>query len=886
MKSRFTGRGLARVLAWAWLAVLPGIAAAGTTGKISGVVRDAKKQPLAGANVIVIGAPLGAATDDQGRFVIVNVPAGRYSVKSSMIGYRATTMTDVLVTADEATRLDIALADEAVELQEVVVSAKRPVVDVNLTSNRATVTKEEIAKLPVQELNDVVNLQAGVVDGHIRGGRSNEVQWQVDGVSVNNIYDNKSTLRIDRSLIEEVQVVSGTFDAEYGQAMSGVVNAVLKRGTNKFEWAGEAMSGTYVYPSSGRPQEYEFRPAQLQNYQASLSGPTGLPLTTFLISGRRGTTETSARATRYFTTSTAVDEANQTLANLGDAANLALGSNNEWSGIAKVTHRSPKNQELSYQAIFNDIQERRQDSYYIYDPDGQSRQHTQSLVHGFDWTHTLSKSTFYKLSLRQNWYEYHDRAYDDLYDPRYEVGPGREVVPGLLPYAVASTGVSFTRFLTKTNAFIANGSLTRQVNHDWLVKVGGDLQWADVTFGNDGYLRYSQIGGKETLVRVVEDTANALFAPATYHPVMGAAYVHNELEWNDMNIRAGLRLDVFDANSFIPSDLANPANAIAGAPPSTPQGTRLKASLAPRIGVSFPISDKAALFFAYAHLYQMPGLDQAFSNANYAALRDLQAASDQYTVMGNPDIKPQKTVTYQFGYKQALTDLLGVDVTTFYKDVRDLLGVEFISTYNDARYARYTNVDFGDVLGFTVSLDQRPIGPISATLDYTWQTAVGNSSDPQETATRAEAGEDPRPRLVPFDWDQRHTLNATITLAQPGAYNVSTIVHVASGQPYTPNSTSNFGTGQDTNSGRKPAGVVVDVRGEKNLFNGRNGLTLFGRMFNVFDVRYFNGAVFPTTGSPYYSRFPVTDARQLGDPTRYYGPRRIELGVTFNGGQR
>src|SRR5205085_9483899 len=125
-----------------------------------------------------------------------------------------------------------------------------------------------------------------------------------------------------------------------------------------------------------------------------------------------------------------------------------------------------------------------------------------------------------------------------------------------------------------------------------------------------------------------------------------AAYVHNELEWNDINIRAGLRADFFDANSFIPGDLANPANAIAGAPASTPKSTSLKASIAPRIGVSYPISPKSALFFAYAHLYQMPGLDQAFSNANYAALRDLQAASDNFAVFGNPDIKPQKTVTY------------------------------------------------------------------------------------------------------------------------------------------------------------------------------------------------------------------------------------------------
>ncbi len=80
--------------------------------------------------------------------------------------------------------------------------------------------------------------------------------------------------------------------------------------------------------------------------------------------------------------------------------------------------------------------------------------------------------------------------------------------------------------------------------------------------------------------------------------------------------------------------------------------------------------------------------------------------------MGNPDVKPEMTVQYEFGYKQALSEDLGLDLTVFYKDIRDLLGVEFIETYNGAEYARLTNVDFGDVLGFTVALDQRPSGPV------------------------------------------------------------------------------------------------------------------------------------------------------------------------------
>src|SRR5690242_10858943 len=154
--------------------------------------------------------------------------------------------------------------------------------------------------------------------------------------------------------------------------------------------------------------------------------------------------------------------------------------------------------------------------------------------------------------------------------------------------------------------------------------------------------------------------------------------------------------------------------------------------------------------------------------------------------MGNPDIRPEKTVQYQFGYKQSITDDFGADVTLFYKDIRDLLGIEFINTYNDAQYVRWTNVDFGNVVGFTVSLTRRNFGLLSGTLDYTWQLAQGDASDPRETADRAAAGEDPRPRLVPFSWDQRHTLNLTATLSRPERYTVSTIVRISSGQPYTP----------------------------------------------------------------------------------------------------
>ena len=137
------------------------------------------------------------------------------------------------------------------------------------------------------------------------------------------------------------------------------------------------------------------------------------------------------------------------------------------------------------------------------------------------------------------------------------------------------------------------------------------------------------------------------------------------------------------------------------------------------------------------------------------------------------------------------------------------------------------------------------------------------------------------PRLVSLNWDQRHTFNLIMGVARPGSYNISGVLKVVSGQPYTPVIAAGFGQGLDTNSERKPSAVVFDLRAEKivKLAGMRTGF--FIRGLNLFDEQFFNGSVFTSTGSPYYSRFPEADAVALSDPSRFIPPRRIEFGIRF-----
>jgi outer membrane receptor protein involved in Fe transport len=276
----------------------------------------------------------------------------------------------------------------------------------------------------------------------------------------------------------------------------------------------------------------------------------------------------------------------------------------------------------------------------------------------------------------------------------------------------------------------------------------------------------------------------------------------------------------------------------------------------------------------------MPRYSALYENANYQVLDFLTGgATYQQDYLGNPDLGPEITVQYEVGLKQALNDNLGVDLTFFYKDIRDLLGTEVIETYNFGLYARNTNVDYGSVSGVTLSIVQRPVGNFGASVDYSLMFANGNSSNPDETANRALGGEDPRPRDIPFNWDQRHTLNVTALYQVPNDFSISTIIRFASGQPYTPELGVGFNTQQEQNSGRKPSYTTVDLRAEKYFDFDFTDFSIFLRVFNLLNQKFVNGAVYPETGSP-ESSIKLQRGEPI-DPNRFNPPRRIEFGISF-----
>ena len=852
------------------------------TGKLSGKVTDENGEPLIGANVLIDGTNQGAATDFEGYYSILNIRPGTHTVNFRYIGYQSKIIQNIIINADKTTSIDVTLNSEIIEGETVTIVAEKPIVEFNQTSSVKNISSGDIESLPVQSLSDIVNLQAGSVqttDGefHIRGGRGGEIQFQVEGISINNPFNNQASLSLDRSIIEEVAVVTGTFDAKYGQAMSGVVNTTLKSGSDKFAFSAEIYGGDYLpFDNDTYPNNKDFLPYTLQNYQLTLSGPTYIPATTFLISGRRFHNNGFLYGERRFMPTDTNDIADGLIYPTGDGEIVSMNPYNEWSGQFKITNNSLDNITVSYVGIANYLWGKAYNFAYRFNPEGLKDWNTFSINHGFDFTHTLSNDMFYKLSARHNLYDYKEYKYESIYDPRYIEANAPESISGY-EYGAVIQGVDYGRNSQMTNFLIGKVDYTWQVNKSNYVEAGVEGQINELKFGPPGQL--ISTGG--VLQPKEIDPIDPRFKKVeTYKPVQGAAYIQDRIELGDLVVRAGLRYEYFDPQAYVPSNLQNPANTISGVPGSVLVKSKIKHTLAPRLGFGFPLTDKSALHFSYGHFYQMPRYSALYENANYQVLDFLTGgATYQQDYLGNPDLGPEITVQYEVGLKQALNDNLGVDLTFFYKDIRDLLGTEVIETYNFGLYARNTNVDYGSVSGVTLSIVQRPVGNFGASVDYSLMFANGNSSNPDETANRALGGEDPRPRDIPFNWDQRHTLNVTALYQVPNDFSISTIIRFASGQPYTPELGVGFNTQQEQNSGRKPSYTTVDLRAEKYFDFDFTDFSIFLRVFNLLNQKFVNGAVYPETGSP-ESSIKLQRGEPI-DPNRFNPPRRIEFGISF-----
>lgn len=262
---------------------------ASTVGTISGTVIDEKSgTPLPGVNVMIPSLNIGTASDLDGDYYIQNIPVGLYSIEVGMIGYTKVTVNDVRVIMDQTMRINFSLQEQVIEGQEITVTAERPLVEKDVTVKKMVRTAEEIKNLPARNLTEMLTLESGIIqvksaeygipgfedrgieEIHVRGGRSGEIGYTIDGMYIENpIYGGlgKGT-RLNSHAVQEFIVQTGVFSAEYGDAMSSIVNNITMTGGDKYQ-------GSFEWQTSnlGPLSAEQDRLRDYNKYAGSLSGP-------------------------------------------------------------------------------------------------------------------------------------------------------------------------------------------------------------------------------------------------------------------------------------------------------------------------------------------------------------------------------------------------------------------------------------------------------------------------------------------------------------------------------------------------------------------------------------------------------------------------------------
>ena len=260
---------------------------AGVSGKISGKVIDKNsKMPLPGASIQIGGTSMGNYSGPDGSYFILNVAPGTYDVTAKLIGYRIVEVKGVKVATDKTTEQDFELTVSAVELKEVVeVIGRAEVIEKDVTTNVRTVSSDQIQNMAVKEVADILKTQVGFVtknmELHIRGGRAGEVLYIVDGVETKDPLGGLGIVRggmeVSADNIEEISVLKGGFDAEYGNVQSAVINLVTKEGSiQKTTGHVEFLTDDF---GDKRLNKYSFNSDRIE---MSLSGPEPI-LSRFLV---------------------------------------------------------------------------------------------------------------------------------------------------------------------------------------------------------------------------------------------------------------------------------------------------------------------------------------------------------------------------------------------------------------------------------------------------------------------------------------------------------------------------------------------------------------------------------------------------------------------------
>ena len=899
-------------------------------GTVSGQVKDAiSGDGLPGVNVMIKGTYYGAATDLDGNFHIPKIKPGSYDVEVSMIGYKIILNTGVNINPKETTVLTFNLEETVLSFgKDVIVMGKKPLFDVDETSSMVRVSKEDIENKVVSSVEDILSEQIGVTtqdnEIHIRGGRIDESMFIVDGFSVKDPLSGYSgNLFVNADAIEELEIITGGYSAEYGQAMSGVINIKLKEGRDYYEGAIKYASDRFLSGNSNSDRiEFNFGGPDL--FFQTIPGVFGADLPgrfSFFLNGYGkmydGNLPIASKLYphRYWSSNFIDDEKSDKFMD-----RLASRENNDWHLLYKMTWElTPlKKLFLSYDASMNINQ-----GYYMprafastYFPyrymnilDNYNTITRDTRLINMNWTHTLSTKSFYEFTLGKFSTMEHS-AVQDLpwtdYQERLDLEP--------INYNIDNTDQDGNIQITYGDEFYDTGfapewydlsSENTRMDLDWTyhtetrhkLKTGfehtiTDIQVLDI---DEPWSGSSGFGANY-------DSYNA----KTY---FGAFYFQDRIIFEGMTLNIGFRTDYWIPGRYVEDAIQDTSNIIitdearvifeeetfdfpwAGDP------FKMKARISPRFGISHPVTNNDVLYFYYGHFSQLPTFQYVYAKIN-------SKSQSTYQVFGNPNLNPKTTVQYELGVKHRFSEDQVLELKAYWKDMFDYETSQTIRPSNP-KYAHlsfnmYFNADYARARGIEAILKSRLWQNWYLDLNFNYSIVTGKSSSPLDNLL-VQAGQlSEKPLGENFmSWDRPLHFFANVSYNHPKNWGVSARIEFESGRRYTRSiqDTTIYVNGQPYYEGPReddrPYAYISETPKqniELKIFKTFKFNWL--RIKSYIEIENVLNQLTPRRVNPYTGRgyepgeiigyHLANSPNPNTDPSRYNKPRTMEIGIQLN----
>lgn len=916
-------------------------------GKIVGIVSDKTDadEVLIGVNISLIGTYKGASTDADGYFVITNVAPGQYTLEASFIGYKVVRKTGVTVGEDETVTVNFELEPTTLALgQEIEVIGKRELMNIEETSTSRSLTSEDIQGRVVDDIGDLVTQQVSVVKQddaiHIRGGRAYEVQYLVDGISVQDPLSGTGFgLNVSANAINEVEVITGGFSAEYGQATSGVVKVKTKSG-------GDKMEGYFSYKSDHmglfKDQDFSFNGDQ---YEFSLGGPEPLSNNVFPFIGLNlpgnlyfftnvysSLSDDYTRANAPELYSSIAPRLNFFGDNLLNPTSLAPRQNNNWSFLFKLTWKlNPTNTfTWSYNrslSINQNTQTLQTNLEYVEPSPGFPYEFSRNLANfntyshdnekvSLNWQHTLNKTTYSELSLsrffthlRSDW----QGVLWDQYAPPFDAArlpveyfyPDDQTIRVIPGDGLYDYGNAFVWHDHHVDNYAIKGSIVSKLETSQTLTGGFEANFRELQLMDIADPWVGGFGSSQDIYRV--------------HPADGAFFLQDEMKLNGFILNAGVRLDWWAPGEFADRSIEQDNHLTEEARKKYIDesfdifGRRVKLRLMPRMGVSFPISDNQMFYFNYGHFSKRPRPQFVYAKLSTSSSK---SSSQKY---GNPSLNPETSVIYEMGVRHKFGQDNVLSATAFYKDIFDYVQSISGTLPRVGSGIFYVNQDYAKSRGIELEYKTRFAQYFYGTMSGTWSLTTTKSSN-SDIAALIEGGEinEPPVKEIVARWDRpwQFTTNLSIRVGKdehPSLFglrlfdnwNAGFFFFAQAGKRYTP----------QTLFGYDPSGrpLYASVEDQTESYSKVGSMWKwvdfsFSKYFNLYGLRYsfsieiknlFNDKnaqiINPVTGraysygdrvpsswnDPMYPdlQAPISSPFPF-NPARYKAPRNIRFGLS------